>query len=528
MKLISTRNISIGILVACLLAFGISRYILSGQKNKELTAVQTIIEKKFLVDSTEIGLSTIISNLEVPWEIAWGPDNWIWFTEQKGQISKVNPATGERKILLKIADVWHERTAGLLGMALHPNMKKFPYVVVDYTYRQDTTILSRLVRYTAAGDTLINPVVLLEIPGNTAHNGSRVTIGPDGKIFWATGDAVHSERAQDTKFLNGKILRLNIDGSIPKDNPIDKSAVWAFGYRNIQGLVYASNGVLYTSEHGDATDDEVNLITKGGNYGWPDVTGFYDTPAEQAYNRKKSIIEPLKAWTPTIAPAGITYYGSDAIPEWQNSLLLTTLKAQSLRILKLDRAGKTIISERIFFNKVLGRLRSVCVSPDGDVYIGTSNRDWNPPKDFPKKSDDRIVRVFRIKPGDKLSPAYINLQQHMDSLGTPKEEIASGGELIYNQYCLSCHKQDGKGIAGTFPPLRGTKQVVGNKRELIRILLNGLSGPIKVNGKEYNQQMPAFNFLSDTEIAEVLTYIRSEFDNKAAAITANEVRFERF
>ena len=224
------------------------------------------VEQLFKLDSTKIGVSTILSDLNVPWEIAWGPDDQIWFTEQSGTISKVDPHTGKKKTLLTIKDVYRKRTSGLLGMAIYSGIREH-YVFVDYTFkRKDSVIVSRLVRYNYTQDTLKDPFILLEIPAGPGHNGSRVAVSPDGKIFWATGDAQGDKNAQNILSPNGKILRLNMDGTIPKDNPYPGSPVGQ-GHRNPEGLVFTPGGILFESENGDATDDEINIIQKGDNYG---------------------------------------------------------------------------------------------------------------------------------------------------------------------------------------------------------------------------------------------------------------------
>ena len=242
------------------------------------------VEDIIKLDSTKIGITTIASDLNVPWEIAWGPDDQIWFTEQSGTISKVDPHTGKKKLLLNIVnEVYRQRTLGLLGMAIHPDKNKH-FVFIDYTHkRKDSVVVSRLVRYTYTTDTLKDPLVLLEIPASTGHNGSRIAISQDGKIFWATGDAARYNNAQDTSSLNGKVLRLNIDGSIPEDNPFPGNRVWSFGHRNIQGIAFSPDGTLFSSEHGDAIEDEINIIQKGKNYGWPRVEGYCDTPDEKRF-----------------------------------------------------------------------------------------------------------------------------------------------------------------------------------------------------------------------------------------------------
>ncbi len=492
-------------------------------KENQTTAskFQTPVQERIVLDSTVLGVSTIISDLDVPWEIAWGPDNWIWFTEQGGRVSRVDPSTGVKVVLLEIPNVFRKRTTGLMGMAIYPRGNEFPYVVLNYTFKEGDSIRSKLVRYTYTGKILEDPKDLLVIPGNTSHNGTRVTISPDRKVIWATGDiGPEVLNAQDIHSLNGKILRLNIDGSIPMDNPFPDSPIWSWGHRNHQGLAFGKNNLLYTSEHGDASDDELNVIKKGGNYGWPYVTGYCDQPEEMKFCTDSTVIPPLKAWTPTIAPAGLDFYNAPEIPEWQNSLLLTTLKENDLRVLKLDSTGTAIISEKIYLDHGYGRLRDLCVSPIGDVYVGTSNRDWNPGEGYPKKGDDRILRIFKIS-----WDTPIELDSHEPSISTnlEKTEPSSKGEVYYGQYCASCHKPDGEGVLGTFPPLKGSEVVLGDKRELIHLILNGLSGKNMVKGEEYDQSMPAFSFLKDREVSEILTYVHTHFGNADTTVSTQEV-----
>ena len=173
-------------------------------------------------------------------------------------------------------------------------------------------------------------------------------------------------------YLNGKILRLNLDGTIPADNPVSGNPYWSFGHRNPQGLVYANN-ILYSSEHGPSNDDEINIIEKGRNYGWPDVQGFCNTSGEQSFCAANNVKEPIEAWTPTIATSGLDYYNKDLIPQWKNSLLLATLKDATLYQLKLDNTFTSVSSGNEYFRSKYGRLRDICISPEGKVYICTSN-----------------------------------------------------------------------------------------------------------------------------------------------------------
>lgn len=496
--------------------------VLYGSCHQKVQKFQAPVEKVIRLDSTELGISTIISDLKVPWEITCGPNNQIWFTEQSGKVCKVNPHTGKQKILLTIPNVYLRTTPGLLGMAVYSHNDEHD-VFVDYTYKkQDSTIVSRLVRYIYKKDTLINPKILLEAPGNRGHNGSRVAVSPDGHVYWATGDAQLSENAQNISTLNGKILRLNPDGSIPEDNPYPGSPVWSRGHRNPQGLAFTPDGILFSSEHGEATDDEINVIQKGGNYGWPDVRGYCDLPSEKAYCDSTPIVEPIKTWTPTIAPCGIAYYHSDKIPEWNNSILLTTLKGQSLRVLKLNNRKDAIVSEKIYFYKQFGRLRDVCVSSDGDVYISTSNRDWKKARN-PQPHDDKIIRIAKISDLDNLSDAVYDTMMEIHSGEAAADNISISGAAVYASYCASCHRKDGKGIPGSFPALNKNRIVLGDKNALITILLKGDTA-IKVKDKmETGEQMPAFHFLNDQQAAAVLAYIRSAWDNHADSVSTIEV-----
>ncbi|MCF0070153.1 PQQ-dependent sugar dehydrogenase [Dyadobacter sp. CY261] len=455
----------------------------------------------------------VASGLNVPWEIVWGPDNWIWFTEQSGTISRLNPNTGEKQLLVKINEVYRYRSLGLLGMALHPDFAQNPYVYVDYTCKKDSAITTKLVRFTYHQNHLADPHTMLEIPAHTGHNGSRIVISPDRKLMFATGDAITITHAQNTGSLNGKVLRMNLDGSVPADNPIKGSFVWSWGHRNIQGLAYGANGILYSSEHGDAVEDELNIVRKGQNYGWPKVEGFCDQPNEQAFCDSMKVTEPMKAWTPTIAPAGIAVYEGKEFPEWKGAVLQTTLKEADLRVLKTNAKGTSFVSEQIPLDATYGRLRAVCVAPDGSIYVSTSNRDWNPGSGFPEPKDDRILRIKRGTQADLLT---------QNAAREATNDKASNGARLYRQYCASCHKPDGKGSAGIFPTLHGTEQVK-DKGQLVKIMLTGLSGKIIVKGEEFDQHMPALGFLPDDSIAEIGTYVRQFFNQDLDPVSARDV-----
>lgn len=517
-------------------------------------AAKAFDEGKYLahleLDASTLIITEVAGDLEVPWEVTFGPDGWLWFSEQKGSVNRLNPETGEKMEVLQLQDIHYKKSRGLLGMTLHPDFNTAPYVYLHYNFLVPDegfreNIKSRLVRYTWEQDTLVAPMILIDsIPGKTYHNGSRLAFSHDKKLLFSMGDIGDKPRCQEVAEIHGKILRLNADGSIPEDNPIPHLPVWSWGHRNPQGLVAASNGRLYSSEHGPNNDDEINLIRKGGNYGWPNVEGYCDLPGEKQFCADSAVIEPLKAWTPTIAVAGLDYYGTNVIPEWQNSLLVVNLKGRALRLLKLNEAGDAITDEHIFFQKRFGRMRDLCVAPNGDVYLATSNLDWHPRLqpwmyDSLPEGGDRIIRLQRankamlaqlekmtdqvaLKEDPEALPLYAEVYDY-----EPTGDMLADGKVLYARHCASCHRLDGKGAPGLIPPLGQTDWVTGDKARLIQVLLKGLSEPIVVNGITYEQEMPAYASLSDEELAGILSYIRNSFGNKADAVIAGQVFEER-
>jgi aldose sugar dehydrogenase len=355
----------------------------------------TVITMPLSAQSPALKTRTVTTGLDTPWEILWTPNNDIWASERLGRISSINPTTGERKELLKISDAVEVGEGGLLGMVLDPDFvqNKFAYIAYNYLatgndYRE------KIVRYTydVASEKLTQPSILLDnIDGSNNHNGCRMIISADKKLFLTTGDAQITSTSQNVKNINGKVLRINLDGSIPSDNPIANSPVWSWGHRNAQGLVFSPDGkILYSSEHGANNDDEVNIIKKGRNYGWPRVEGKCDNALEQSFCKDSNVVEPIYVWTPTLALAGLDFYNSNLIPEWKNSLLVTSLKGSRVTQLQLSQNGESVVKVTDFYTNTYGRLRDICISPEGKVYIAVSNKDG---RGIPKADDDKIVEI---------------------------------------------------------------------------------------------------------------------------------------
>lgn len=342
---------------------------------------------------TLVDTSTVISGIDIPWTLIWGPDNHLWMTERFGRVSRVNPQNGQQQVLLSLTDCQASGESGLLGMALYPSFADTPWVYLVYTYLTGSSIRERLVRYTynESAGLLTAPVTLLnDIPGNTTHNGSRLLFLPDRSLLMTTGDAQIQSAPLNLQQLPGKVLRMRADGSVPPDNPVAGNLVYSYGHRNAQGMFrHPLNGKIYISEHGPTTDDEVNVVHAGGNYGWPTVAGYCDQPTETQYCNQNNVQEPIVAWTPTIAPGGMMWYDHSALPVFRNKILLTALKDARLYVLTLQNDTGSVVGQVQYLTNWYGRLRDVCADPAGNLYLATNGNSWSNTQPF----THRIVKI---------------------------------------------------------------------------------------------------------------------------------------
>ena len=465
-------------------------------------------------ETTFLGVEELIDSLDVPWDMQYNAEtNSIFFTEIKGAISELNLETNKREIIYTVPGVYHQRTLGLLALAIHPDFEHKPYLYTCYTVKEGDSVFSELLRLRYDKGVISETKVLLKIGGAMAHNGSRMIFGKDGILYWATGDTHSETHAQDSTSLNGKVLRMTDEGGIPEDNPLKDSYVYAWGFRNIQGITLTSNGHIIASEHGDAIEDELNWVRPLHNYGWKKIEGYHDLHEEIEYARLHGTTEPIKSWTPVIAPAAVHYPLSNNIPEWENSLLLGTLKDQSLHVIQLDDEQTSVLEDKVYLKDHYGRIRAITSDGKGNIYIATSNRDWKPQTDFLKATDDRILKLSKVD----FVPDSFQVEYKVKGLNT------NSGKALYQAYCSSCHLEGGEGVNETFPPLRNTEWVKDEKK-LIDVTLHGLSGAIEIDGVVYDQVMPAFAFLSNSEISEIATYVRSHFGNDYGAVDSIQVQ----
>ncbi len=338
-----------------------------------------LAQSTITIGTTTVSVDTVASGLDIPWEITWGPDNHIWTTERKGIVSRINPVTKTKTQILDITSiVYQQAESGLLGLALHPDFTNTPEVFLVYTFGTFSNIRERLVKYTYNGSALVNPVILIDsIVGNTTHDGARLIFLPDTTLLMTTGDAQNTTLPQNLNSLSGKVLRLKTDGSIPADNPFTNSYIYSFGHRNAQGMMLHPNGKVYISEHGASTDDEFQILHAGRNYGWPNVEGFCDTPGEQTFCTVNNVVEPLVAWSPTIAPSDMVYYSNAAFPEFHNAILMTVLKDKKVIALKLNAAGDSVLNETHYLTNTFQRLRDICIGNNKEIYLATNGASWS-------------------------------------------------------------------------------------------------------------------------------------------------------
>ncbi|WP_102028574.1 PQQ-dependent sugar dehydrogenase [Salirhabdus sp. Marseille-P4669] len=325
------------------------------------------------LETTANDTVVLATNLNIPWTIN-KIENTFYLSERGGTIVKVDSETGDvaRQQIRVSKDILHTGEGGLLGFLLKPDFESSREAFAYHTYQEEGQILNRVITLKLTNGEWVEEAVLLEgIPGGRIHNGGRLKIGPDNKLYVTAGDAGEAELAQDTNSLAGKILRLNVDGSIPSDNPFDNSYVYSYGHRNPQGLVWDGNGVMYSTEHGQSAHDEINKIEPGKNYGWPVIQGDKE---------KEGMIRPIfHTGEETWAPSGI------AIED--RTMYIATLRGSKLIAFHLDdHQYDTLYNEG-------GRLRDVFVE-NGYVYIVTNNLDG---RGTPQANDDKLIRLPILK-----------------------------------------------------------------------------------------------------------------------------------
>ncbi|MDD4289615.1 MAG: PQQ-dependent sugar dehydrogenase, partial [Atribacterota bacterium] len=300
------------------------------------------IEDNFILEPAEYHVETWVENLDIPWELVFLSENKALVTERNGQIRLIENSILQQEPYKVVDEVAHIGEGGLMGFAKHPRYPQQKYLYIMHTYLGDNELYNRVIRFIDTGNTMeFDKIIIDKIPGSQVHNGGRIAFGPDEMLYICTGDTWQAEIAQDINNSGGKILRLTPEGDIPDDNPFNDSPVYSLGHRNTQGLAWhPETGILFSSEHGPSGEfglrdkDIINIIEKGGNYGWPLVLG--DANVEP-------YIDPIIMWPQATPPSGMTF--------WNNDLFVATLRSRALLRIRMtlkDDSYEITAIDRLF------------------------------------------------------------------------------------------------------------------------------------------------------------------------------------
>ncbi|MDY6898326.1 MAG: PQQ-dependent sugar dehydrogenase [Cyanobacteriota bacterium] len=355
--------------------------------NKPLFSGNNVAEAK------NFKTTTVLRGLERPWGMEWLPDGAILITERPGRVRIVRNGKLDPNPVSGVPEIYAANQGGLMDVSLHPNFEKNRFVYFTYSHGTSQANRTRVARATFDGSTLKNWEVVFQVsqakPGGQ-HFGSRIVWLPDNTMLVAIGDGGNPptqlngdlirKQAQNLNSHFGKVVRINDDGSIPKDNPFATSenadkAIWSYGHRNIQGMtVDPINNRLWSTEHGSRGGDELNLMEAGKNYGWPEVSYSDEYSGGPVTNVKSrpGVPEPKVVWTPSIAPSGLAFYSNDRFGVWKGDLFAGGLVSNDVRRIDLDGNGNVVKEESIPIGR---RVRDVRQGPDGGLYVLTDEQD---------------------------------------------------------------------------------------------------------------------------------------------------------
>ncbi len=348
----------------------------------------------FQTESIKIVLDTVVSDIRIPWHINWLPDGNMLVTDRDGFLYRIEDG-GQKHTITGVPLVKTQNQGGIFEIQLHPNFKKNNWVYLSYAdlkvEGKDTLSTTVVSRYKLTNDQLVDKKDILKALPYTkkgVHFGAKMLFDNKGYLFVTVGDRGERDvNPQDLTKVPGKIHRIHDDGSIPSDNPFIDSigavkSIYSYGHRNPQGIAFhPKTNDLWEHEHGPRGGDELNIIKPGINYGWPIISyGLnYDATTFTDLLEKEGMEQPVKHWTPSIAPCGMTFLTSDKYGDWKNNLLVGSLRFKYLNRVVIEN-GKVLKEEMLLKN--IGRLRNVAMGPDGYIYVSVEKPGY----------------VFRLKP----------------------------------------------------------------------------------------------------------------------------------
>lgn len=378
------------LLVICLIGLGIIKYFGFFQNPPGSSGRVEVNPTPDKPSSVAYEIKELVGGLNVPWSIAFTSKDRLLVAERNGSVRVVESDQLKPQPLISFAEVSSKAEEGLMGLTADPNYTQNKYIYACLAYDTTKGLQDKVVRFKDNGDSANEITTIIEgIPAAQYHAGCKLKFGPDGKLYITTGDATNKQIAQDLNSLGGKILRINPDGSIPADNPFNNSPVWSYGHRNPQGICWQPNtNQLFSVEHGPSGfdgpggGDEVNIIYKGANYGWPLVSHE---------GKKDGTIAPLLVFTPAVAPSACSFYGSDNLPQFKGDLFFAGLKGEGLWRVRFNGNNPSEVASFEKMNDInMGRLREVIEGPDGNLYFTTSNHDG---RGKIQPGDDKIMVI---------------------------------------------------------------------------------------------------------------------------------------
>jgi glucose/arabinose dehydrogenase len=351
-------------------------------------------DQVFRTEKAAFRVVEVVGGLSHPWSLAFLPDGRMLVTERPGRLRSIDEGRLAPDPIEGVPEVLARGQGGLLDVVLDPSFAENGLVYLSYSHADASGTTTRVLRARLGNGELVDAQVIFDGKPRASgrnHYGSRLAFGPDGMLYITMGERQERDRAQELDDHGGKILRIAPDGAVPRDNPFVGRAgalpeIWSYGHRNAQGLAFRpGTEELWEQEHGARGGDEVNLVRKGANYGWPVITHGIDysgAPIGEG-KEKEGMEQPLHVWTPSIAPSGLAFYQGDAFPEWQGDMLVGALQFELLVRLTMD--DQRITGEERMLEGELGRIRDVRVGPDGLVYL---------------LNDEEDGGVYRLEPAD--------------------------------------------------------------------------------------------------------------------------------
>ena len=373
-----------------LLLFFISSYVNANDVQNWDDSIEKTIKETFKVE-------TFVDGFDIPWGMAFLPNQNLIVSDKNGNLWQVDYNKKKKTQIVGVPNVRNKGQGGLLDVQVHPDFINNHYIYLGFTSylkRRKNKTFTSIVRARLKNNSLIDQKIIYKADdiyysGVTVHYGTRIVFDKEGYLYFSIGDRGRRDQAQLLDYPNGKIHRLHDNGSIPTNNPFiqEKNAIksiWTYGNRNPQGLaIHPVSSIIFETEHGPKGGDELNILSSGNNYGWPEITygKNYSGTTITKYTHKKGMEQPVIHWTPSIAVCGIDFYDGELFKNWENNLLVSSLKFENLY--RLEIKDNKVTEQEIVY-RAGSRIRDVETGPEGFIYLALED-------------PGRIVRFIPIK-----------------------------------------------------------------------------------------------------------------------------------